>query len=97
MYVDKLTASYVKDLLDTMKKFKILFVILTVEDDHYPVIKIGARPTEDGYMMASRTGRSDFTVGEVISDNNKKKFIEKFKSSKMYLKKIKQEGLDEKK
>jgi hypothetical protein len=89
MYVDKLTASYVKDLLDTMKKFKILFVILAVEDDHHPVIKIGARPTEDGYMMASRTGGSDFTVGEVISDNNnKKKFIEKFKSSKMYLKRV---------
>lgn len=97
MYVDKLTASYVKDLLDTMKKFKILFVILTVEDDHYPVIKIGARPTEDVYMMASRSSGSNFTVKEVISSKNKKEFIEKFKSSEMYLKKIKQEGLNEKK
>lgn len=94
MYVDKLTASYVKDLLDTMKKFKILFVILAVEDDHYPVIKIGARTTEDGYMMASRSEGSNFTVKEVISANTKKEFIEKFKLSGMYLKKIKQGGLE---
>lgn len=92
MYVDKLTASYVKDLLGAMKQLKLREVILLAQDkDGHPyTVKLSISMDNDSYFMCMTPDECLNPGGtkDVIYSWTKKEFIEKFKGSKMYMLKI---------
>lgn len=96
MLVNTMTASYLKDLLNMMRKFKILYVTLQVEGDVTSLIEVGASSSGDSFVITLKEGYLERSVKESIKSTDKKEFIEKFKSSSMYMKKIKYEVKKEK-
>lgn len=95
MLVNYLTASYIKDLLDMMRKFRLRKVSLIVQCsesniDSLATIELRADALQEKISMDLLSGYSiPERVILSVNEIGKKKFIEKFKSSNMYKLKIK--------